>query len=261
MEHSPTYNLASVAKELEHDTNVMTKAMVVREKAKTPPNVQDEERDVQQSPQNNGDARSIDTPATFVGLSIKHDDVASEDSSMTEDSVYTSSDEEEEKEDDDSAGTENLLMMANIRLCQQELTEEVKNLKGMLTVKDEQLLQLTSQLRRATASKCDLVNAVTDMEREREKIEQAGEAQMEGIKKDYLKMLEGRADMEREFMNELTTLSEQMMNMDRRHKNQLLEKDFTIAKLEEELRKFKSEQVAKAFVGKSVRKVGNVTKV
>ena len=52
------------------------------------------------------------------------------------------------------------------------------------------------------------------MEQEKEKIEQAGEAQMEEVKPGYLQVLEKRADMEREYMNELATLSEQLMTMD-----------------------------------------------
>ena len=122
----------------------------------------------------------------------------------------------------------------------------------MLHNKDEQLLHLTSQLRRAMASKCDLVNAVTDMEREKEKIEQAGEAQLEEIKRGYLQVLEKRADMEQEYMNALATLSEQMITMDRKYKNQLLEKDFSMAKMAGELRKLKQQEQAKTFVGKSV---------
>jgi hypothetical protein len=218
--------------------------------------VVDEERDVHQSPNKHGDARSVDTPATFVGIHVKKDTVASEDSSMTDDSMYTeeeesSDDDDEDDDDDDSKETENLLKLATIRLDQQELRDEVKALKAALQNKDEQLLFLTSQLRRATASKCDLVNAVTDIEREKEKIELAGEAQIEELKRDYLKMLEGRADMEREFMNELATLSEQIMKMELRFNNEKLEKDFVVAKLEEELRKALS---PKAFAARSVRK-------
>jgi hypothetical protein len=215
--------------------------------------VLDEERDVHQSPQKHGDARSVDTPATFVGIHVKKDTVASEHSSMTDDSMYTddSSDDDDDDDDDDSKATKELLQLATIRLDQQELRDEVKALKAVLHNKDEQLLFLTSQLRRATASKCDLVNAVTDIEREKEMIEQAGEAQIEELKKDYLKMLESRAHMEREFMNELATLSERMMKMEQRFKNEQLEKDFVIANLEEELRKSMS---PKAFSARSVRK-------
>ena len=229
----------------------------------------DEERDVLQSPIKHREARSVDTPATFVGLDIKQESIASDESSMTDDSMYTTENDDDDSDDDDdndddeedtSKGTKNLLIMANIRLQQQELREEVKALKTMLHTKDEQLLHLTSQLRRATASKCDLVNAVTDMEREKEKIEQAGEAQLEEVKWGYLQVLEKRADMEREYMNELATLSEQMMTMDRKYKNQLLEKDFSMAKMAEELRRLRQQEQAKIFMGKSVRKVGNVTK-
>ena len=115
----------------------------------------DEERDVLQSPIKHREARSVDTPATFVGLDIKQESIASDESSMTDDSMYTTENDDDDSDDDDdndddeedtSKGTKNLLIMANIRLQQQELREEVKALKTMLHTKDEQLLHLTSHL-------------------------------------------------------------------------------------------------------------------
>ena len=81
----------------------------------------DEERNVLQSPIKHREARSVDTPATFLGLDIKQELIASEEYSMTDDFMYTTkndddadSDDEDKDDDDVSKGTKNLLIMANI---------------------------------------------------------------------------------------------------------------------------------------------------
>ena len=168
----------------------------------------------------------------------KPESVTSEESSMTSGSVYTTSGEtgeEDADEEETSTDAEELLAFANIRLQQQKLLNEVKQLREIVSQKDEQVMQLTVQLRRATASKCDLVLACTEMERLKEEAEKYGSEEAREVKKGYLAVLEARADVEREFMNELATLSNVMDDMDRRYKNQLLEKDFMIAQLEEKL--------------------------
>uniref|UniRef100_A0A7S1D3H3 Uncharacterized protein n=1 Tax=Cyclophora tenuis TaxID=216820 RepID=A0A7S1D3H3_CYCTE len=181
---------------------------------------------------------SYPSPAGFVVQKLES--VTSEESSMTSGSMFTSSQDsssEDEEDEDASANAAELLAYANIRLQQQRLQNEVKQLREILSQKDEQVTQLTGQLRRAITSKCDLVVACTEMERLKEEAEKYGSEEAREVKKGYLSILEGRADMEREFMNELAALSEQMCNMDRRYKNQLLEKDFEIAQLEEKLRR------------------------
>ena len=170
---------------------------------------------------------------------------------MTTGSMYTSSsgteadddddddddDDEEEEEEESSTNAAELLAYANVRLQQQRLQIEVKQLKDLLRQRDEQVVQLSGQLRRATESKCDLVVACTEMERLKEEAEKYGSEEAREVKKGYLAVLEDRADMEREFMNELATLSEQLCEQDRRFKNMLMEKDFTIAQLEEKVRR------------------------
>ena len=74
--------------------------------------------DVLQSPIKHREARSVDTPVTFIGLDIKQESIASEESSMTDDSMYTTendddSDDEDNDDDDNydedvSKGTKNL---------------------------------------------------------------------------------------------------------------------------------------------------------
>lgn len=136
-------------------------------------------------------------------------------------------------------GTKQLLAYANIRVEHQKMKEDMKKLKAMLVAKDEQLMLLTSQLRRATASKCDLVVACTDMERQMEVVEKYGSPQSQQVRQQYLEMLEGRATMEREFMNELQALTNELLATDRRYLNQLVDKDFTIGQLEEQVRRLK----------------------
>ena len=121
------------------------------------------------------------------------------------------------------------------------MKEEMKGLKALLANKDEQIVQLTGQLRRATVTKCDLVVACTDMERQMELIEKYGSPQAQQVRQQYLEMLEGRATMELEFMNELQTLTNELLATDRRYMNQLVDKDFTIGQLEEQIRRLTSQ--------------------
>jgi hypothetical protein len=150
--------------------------------------------------------------------------------------------DEEAPNNGEEPGTKQLLAYANIRVEHQKMKEDMKTLKAMLTAKDEQILQLTCQLRRATASKCDLVVACTDMERQMEVVEKYGSPQSQQVRLQYLEMLEGRATMEREFMNELQALTNELLATDRRYMNQLVDKDFTIGQLEEQVRRLKAQQ-------------------
>lgn len=144
-------------------------------------------------------------------------------------------------EGEDEPGTQQLLEYAAIRVQHQKLKEEMKVLKALLAHKDEQIVQLTGQLRRATVTKCDLVVACTDMERQMEIIEKYGSPQAQQVRQQYLEMLEGRATMELEFMNELQALTNELLATDRRYMNQLVDKDFTIGQLEEQVRRLTSQ--------------------
>jgi cyanate lyase len=157
-------------------------------------------------------------------------------------SIHISSKRDHDKspESDDGEeepGTQQLLAYAAIRVQHQKLKEEMKALKALLASKDEQIVQLTGQLRRATVTKCDLVVACTDMERQMEMVEKYGSPQAQQVKQQYLEMLEGRATMELEFMNELQALTNELLTTDRRYMNQLVDKDFTIGQLEEQVRR------------------------
>lgn len=78
---------------------------------------------------------------------------------------------EDEEEDDDSAassdthGTQDLLEKAHDRLNMQNLFEEVGRLRLRIEKKDKEMEEMAGQLRRAVATKCDLVIAHTELER------------------------------------------------------------------------------------------------
>lgn len=145
----------------------------------------------------------------------------------------------QEEEQEPEPDTKELLAYASMRVSHQKLKDDYKNLKSVLKHKDEQIGQLTAQLRRATASKCDLVVACTEMERQMESSVKHGDG-TEAHRK-YLEILEGRADMEREFMNELQALTNQLLGIDRKYLNELCDKDFTIGQLQEQNRRLDEE--------------------
>ena len=125
--------------------------------------------------------------------------------------------------DTSSPSTQHLLHYAKLRVDHQRMKEELIALKSSLATKDEHIFQLTNQLRRATASKCDLVVACHDMEQQMKLVEQYGSPASQQIRQQYLEMLEGRANMEVEFMNELQILTNQLLLTERRYRNELLD--------------------------------------
>jgi anaerobic ribonucleoside-triphosphate reductase len=89
-----------------------------------------------------------------------------DDENYTEDDEYENVIEDDEGSDDEtsarsggSATTEDLLERAHDRLHMQQLHDEVENLKQVIDRKNVELENLTGQLRRAVATKCDLVSS------------------------------------------------------------------------------------------------------
>mmetsp|Transcript_5942 Transcript_5942/g.8400 ORF Transcript_5942/g.8400 Transcript_5942/m.8400 type:complete len:289 (+) Transcript_5942:152-1018(+) len=110
-------------------------------------------------------------------------------------------------------------------------------LKEVIREKDEHIAQLQGQLRRATASKCDLVVACTEIERQKELVEKQGEFDVKEIQKMNKLLLEQQATMECDFINEIAKLTERIREMQSTHKQQLREKEFEVVKAEEQLRR------------------------
>lgn len=149
-----------------------------------------------------------------------------------------------------SAETADLLERAHDRLHLQQLQDEVVELKRVIERKNAELESLSGQLRRAVATKCDLVLAHTELERHHEFNLRRKDHGLSQLKKENLNLLESQSEMEKELLNEIIKVTEQLKeteqkhreelaDLDRRHRNETTEKDFQIAKLKEEIRRLR----------------------
>jgi myosin heavy subunit len=180
----------------------------------------------------------------------------------SEDEDYEDSNSEDSSESsvhsDSSDNTKNILEKAHTRLENQSLKEEIKALEATVEQRDNEIEQLSGQLRRAVSTKCDLVLSHSELERFHEATLKKRDADMVLVQQANHSLLEMRANIEKEFMNELGKVTEEMEeekkkhreemdDWERMHRNEMLEKEFTIAQLGEELRK------AKAASGQSLK--------
>lgn len=141
-----------------------------------------------------------------------------------------------------------LLERARDRIARQELTDEVSTLKATIERKNEELENLHGQLRRAVATKCDLVIAHNELEKAHTTAMNKKENNLLRMKQANIWLLEAQSVKEKELINEIVRLTdlcndleekhrEELDDWERMHRNEMLEKDFEIAKLSEELRK------------------------
>jgi hypothetical protein len=91
-----------------------------------------------------------------------------------------------------SNNTARLLGKAHDRLMQQALKEEVQSLKDQLASKTESIELLAGQLRRAMATKCDLVISHTELERHHEQSLQSNQQKFEQMKRQNMSLLESK---------------------------------------------------------------------
>jgi hypothetical protein len=154
-----------------------------------------------------------------------------------------------DEEDDESVGT--LLTRAHDRIHLQDTKEEIAKLKEIIDRKNQELENLAGQLRRAVSTKCDLVLAHTELELHHESDMIRKDNFVSELKKVNISLLEEQSEIEKNLLNEIMTLTEQMKQAEakhkgelddwkRMHKNELNEKDFQIAKLREEIRRLKN---------------------
>jgi len=168
-------------------------------------------------------------------------------------------DNDEEDEDDEDASedgsfrsncsenTSDILEKAHDRIALQKVKEEMKALEQVVERRNEEIEILAVQLRRAVATKCDLILSHTDLEYHHELSLKSKGTDLVIIQKANYTLLEIRAEVEQEFMNELAALAESMKEASIKHRqeirdrgrvhmNAMLEKDYQIAQLTEELR-------------------------
>jgi hypothetical protein len=157
-----------------------------------------------------------------------------------------------ENEDDNSDGTQALLERAHDRIALQSLQDEIQSLKAVIEKKNMEVEHISGQLRRAISTKCDLVLAHTELEKHHEYNLHMKEVESHMLMKVNFDLLENRAGLEKDLMNEIVKLTreindtktqrqEELDDWERMHKNAILEKDLQIAQLKEELRRMKAE--------------------
>ena len=152
-----------------------------------------------------------------------------------------SSEEDEESSDDDSdeedeeVDARDLLAQVNARMEQQRLMEDAKQLRATIEQKDTEIEQLTGQLRMAISTKCDLVIAHTELERLHESDMERRKHYADEVKRHNLYLQEVRAEVELEFMNELTQLATKVAETEERRQQEVTEKDLTIKLLEQKI--------------------------
>mmetsp|Transcript_8721 Transcript_8721/g.12334 ORF Transcript_8721/g.12334 Transcript_8721/m.12334 type:complete len:288 (+) Transcript_8721:106-969(+) len=158
------------------------------------------------------------------------------DISLSSDSVYLS----EKSESTSQQEYEELASISSGESAKDQLLKaraQMEVLKEVIREKDEHINQLQGQLRRATSSKCDLVVACTEIERQKELVEKQGEFDVKEIQNMNKLLLEQQAIMECEFINEIAILTERIREMQLKHQQTLKEKDFEVTKAEEQLRR------------------------
>ena len=160
-----------------------------------------------------------------------------------------------------------LLERARDRIARQRLVEQVKALEMIVERKNAELEQLNGQLRRAVETKSDLVVAHNEIEKRHAMVVEKKEQNLLRMKQANIWLLEAQSIKEKELLNEIIRLTdmtrdaeekrrEELDDWERMHRNEMLEKDYTIARLSEELRKlgvnaespiFKQQQKNKGF--------------
>ena len=199
---------------------------------------------------------------------IVYDLAAYEDDETSEISSTQSYEEEVSVDDEDDAtnSVTDLLERAHDRLAMQQLQDELTRLQQVIVQKEDEVEQLSGQLRRAVSSKCDLVIAHTEMERHHEQQLAREEQARQSLTKAKTALEESKSETERELLNELVKLTDQLQHArkehvqeledwERLHRNEMLEKDLQIAQLTQEIRKLQG------FEHSSKKKKGNGMKV
>lgn len=164
-------------------------------------------------------------------------------------------DEVEEEEDDvssmESEDTATLLDRAHDRLHLQDLQDEVQHLKEIIAHKNEELEKLSGQLRRAVATKCDLVLAHNELELHHEQNLRRRDEGLMQLKKANLSLVEAQSEVEKDLLNEIFVLNHKINGLEEVHKRDVDEreemhkydlalKDQKIFRLQEELRRVRT---------------------
>jgi hypothetical protein len=158
--------------------------------------------------------------------------------------------EDSSQESRESRETVTLLERAQDRIAMQHLHEEIAEQEEIICKKNVEIEQLSGQLRRAVATKCDLVIAHTELELHHENQLAYKDLDVDEVKKANRNLQETQSQVEIDLLNEIAKLTndqsearkahqQELDDWERMHRNEMLEKDFEIAKLTEEMRESK----------------------
>ena len=159
-----------------------------------------------------------------------------EDSSDDDDVEEDSSDDDDE---DIIESSKRLLRSADQRIQYQHQQDEIKTLKEKMKRMEDQAETMAEQLRRAIETKCDLVLAQNEMERNHEQTQIAKEAEIKDLRLYIQEILESQAKSEVNFMNEIASLAGTVENNKAKHARLIEHKDYKIMQLENKIESMK----------------------
>jgi hypothetical protein len=185
-----------------------------------------------------------DTKETTEASAEREDSVSNMTGEDDEEEIATEDDaDEEEDEEDVIESSKRLLKMADQRMQYQKDHDEINKLRSQLEEMREQAYALTEQLRRSIETKCDLVLAQTEMERYHEQCMLLKTDEIKDLRQFNVDLMEKSSNLEARMMNEVGGLTTKINDMDRRHRNMVLEKDCEIAQLEQQVARLKTDSV------------------
>ena len=207
------------------------------------------------SPNGSPSSKSHASPKVHLSPKVRHDhnnrrrtirrprENKADDLSNASSSIAPLSDFEDENEGDIIESSKRLLRMADQRLQYQMYQDENKKLKRQIEDLKEQAAALTEQLRRAIETKCDLVLAQTEMERCHEQDLIAKDDEINDMRQFSKELIEQKSMSELNFMNEISELFSRMNQMEKKHFEELEQKDKQIIQLEEQIKQMKTASV------------------
>jgi len=119
-------------------------------------------------------------------------------------------------------------------------TDDLLSMSSSLnTRRQKQIATLRKKLHTSEMTKLELLNQCAAVYNQLEKVE-CNQAKVKTFRTENVKLREESATMERDFMNEVNKLVNQIAEMDKKHSEELTERERRVEALEEELKKLKT---------------------
>lgn len=147
--------------------------------------------------------------------------------------------EEDDSDEDIIESSKRLLRCVDQRIQYQQQNDEVNVLKTEVKQLKLQAEAMAEQLRRAVETKCDLVLAQNEMERNHEQQQIAKDGELRDLRLYIQEILEQQAISEANFMNEISSLVSTLESDKKKHANELEAKDSKNFRLETKIESMK----------------------